>query len=116
TSTPGSRKARETTLTPRSCPSNPSFSVRTRIFFCDAGSVRGAGLEDGRLAVDTEHLLERGHDLALGDVGLHAVDQDRHQVVLPARRRLQLGQPVAHARPIPALAQRPPLLRLGSFL
>src|SRR5260370_42431030 len=54
--------------------------------------------EEDRLAVDAEDLLERGHDLARGDVRLDAIQQPRHQVIAAASARLQPPQAMTHAR------------------
>src|SRR5260370_34823245 len=70
--------------------------------------------EKDRLAVDAEDLLERGHDLALGDIRLDAVQQRRHQVIAAARGRLQLLEAMPHARVVPPRLERlqPPHLTL----
>src|SRR5260370_29691287 len=70
--------------------------------------------EEDRLAVDAEALLERGHDLALGDVRLDAIQQRRHQVIAAARGRLQLLEAMRHARVVAPRLERlqPPHLTL----
>src|SRR5260370_12074561 len=62
--------------------------------------------EKDRLAVDAEDLLERGHDLALGDIRLDAVQQRRHQVIASPRGRLQLLQAMPPARVLPPRPDR----------
>src|ERR1700730_5975217 len=64
----------------------------------DQGEAEAHHLEENRLPVDAEDLLERGHDLPLGGVGLDAVEQVRHQVLRSTSRRLQLLQPAGDTR------------------
>src|SRR3954470_762275 len=49
----------------------------------------GAGLEDGRLGVAAEDLLQRLHDLALGRMNTSAVEEVRHEVGVSGRMLLQ---------------------------
>src|SRR4051794_19173645 len=69
---PASRSVRATTLIPRSWPSNPILATSTR-------QVTGAS-RDGAFGPGTEHVLQRGSDLAHGDVRVDRVEDRRNQV------------------------------------
>src|ERR1700737_497393 len=71
--------------------------------------------EENRLAVDAETLLEGRHDLSLGDVGLDAVEQGRHQVVAAAGGLLQLVEAVADAGVVTARFERGEPRHLAAF-
>src|SRR5918911_4712776 len=120
TSIPASRRARAMILAPRSCPSRPGLATTTRIFLLlvpastrRASLLRGRDhLEDRRLGVGPEDLLERGHDLALAGVRARALDDRldqvgvaRRRLLEPPERRLDLraGAARAHRREPPYL-------------
>src|SRR5712691_11997332 len=71
TSIPASRSARQTTFTPRSCPSSPTLPIKTRM--------RGP-LVDGVLNVASPFLDQRVHDLAAAGVSPNGLDGRRHEV------------------------------------
>src|SRR4051812_4802934 len=105
TSMPASRSARAMIFAPRSCPSRPGLATTTRIFRSPAGMAgaivanRGP-LEDRRLPVGPEDLLQRRDDLALAAVGPRRLEQRRHEVgpllrggrAQRAQRRLDAGR------------------------
>src|SRR5216683_2513206 len=82
TSKPASRRARATTLAPRSWPSRPGLATSTR----------GATLENDRLLELAPGLAQHVGDLAQGAVGLDGVDQHRHQVGVTAGGGADLAQ------------------------
>src|SRR5258705_4284270 len=61
----------------------------------------GAGLEDGRLGVAAEDLLQRLDDLALGCVNTSAVEEVRHEVGVGGR---MLFEDAERGRDLPGIA------------
>src|SRR3954451_5097186 len=61
----------------------------------------GAGLEDGRLGVAAEDLLQRLHDLALGRMNTSAVEEVRHEVGVGGRMLLEDAE---RGRDLPGVA------------
>src|SRR5258707_6625045 len=78
---------------PRSWPSSPTFAIRMRTGF--TADLAGATSDDRLFRVNAEHLDERVHDLALGGVRLHRLEDVRHQVVGSGRG---FAQPVERRR------------------
>src|SRR5215218_5410642 len=94
TSNPASRSVRATIFAPRSWPSRPGLATRTRtvmnlLLACAAS-------EHHRLLELAPHRFERGDHFANGAVGVSAVDQLVHQVVIAFRGFRQCGQCVIH--------------------
>src|SRR3712207_885284 len=92
---PASRRARAMIFAPRSCPSRPGLATTTRIL-CPEASMAAGSLEDGRLGVGAEHLLQRQHDLALARMRAGAVEQRLHQVRLALGGLLERGERSLH--------------------
>src|SRR3954465_1511477 len=61
----------------------------------------GAGLEDGRLGVAAEDLLQRLHDLAFGRMNTSAVEEVRHEVGVSGRMVLEDAE---RGRDLPGVA------------
>src|SRR3954452_23528915 len=61
----------------------------------------GAGLEDGRLGVAAEDLLQRLHDLAFGRMNTSAVEEVRHEVGVGGRMLLEDAE---RGRDLPGIA------------
>src|SRR5216684_3625197 len=78
---------------PRSWPSSPTFAIRMRTGF--TADLAGATSDDRLFRINAEHVDERVHDLALGGVRLHRLEDVRHQVVGPGRGH---AQPVQRRR------------------
>src|SRR5574337_1133200 len=106
TSKPASRKARATTLAPRSWPSSPGLAITIRIFGSVIDSILscphrrisrpklsstpvlpraswGDGSNDGRFLVLSVHGPKDVTDLADRRLGLHALHHLIHGVLLP---------------------------------
>src|SRR5437899_1182176 len=79
TSKPASRRARATSLAPRSCPSSPGLATRTRTG--DAIRTPSHSKYDGLLEL-APLVLEHADHFADGAVRLGAVDQERHEVLV----------------------------------
>src|SRR4051812_12446464 len=75
TSKPASRNARATSFAPRSCPSSPGFATSTRT---------GITLKHRRLLELAPLVLEHVDHLPHRAVRLHAVDEQRHEVLVVA--------------------------------
>src|SRR5689334_6420372 len=88
TSKPASRRARATSLAPRSWPSSPGLATSTRT------GIERCLLEDGRLLEFAPLLFEHVDHLPNRAVSLRACDEPRHQIVVvaPGRgRKLRQG-------------------------
>src|SRR5579859_2352631 len=68
---PASRKARQMTFTPRSCPSRPTLPINTRM---------RPALVDGVFDIPSPFLHKRVDDLATAGIRPHRLDGLRHQV------------------------------------
>src|SRR5204862_7906393 len=88
TSMPASRRARATSLAPRSWPSSPGLATSTRtgmVVRTPSHSKHDGLLELAPLVLEhADHLADRA-------VRLGAVDQQRHQVLAVGRRRRRQG-------------------------
>src|SRR5262245_58951637 len=90
---PASRKARATTLMPRSWPSSPTLARTMRrggrlaIVFLNA-----SGLPFRRPVIAAENIRQGFHDLADGATDLGGFQQARHQVFLTGCDSANLGQ------------------------
>src|SRR5512143_850569 len=91
TSKPASRSARAMILAPRSWPSRPGLAIRMRRRRSDTRASQPGGV-----AVDAEHLAEDVGDLAHRDLGLHRLDDRRHQVLSVPRRRPHRRDALVH--------------------
>src|SRR3990172_9853734 len=90
TSIPASRRARATTLTPRSWPSRPILARRTRL--------GGATSEDDRLDVAAEDCTQRLDDLAARRPRAPGLDRLRHEILVALRSPLQLLEALRDGR------------------
>src|SRR5581483_7895485 len=93
TSTPASRSARATTLTPRSWPSSPALAIRMRIGLIIVATSREDPISDGldkhRLPPGAVHGLHGFADLAYGCVRPHRLEYEWHCVLLTNSRIAQ---------------------------
>src|SRR3989304_1477074 len=77
TSMPASRRARATTLAPRSWPSRPGFAIRTRIFF----AIGTTSIEE-RLLPDPEDGAHHVADLPERRLRPHGIEDQGHRIVV----------------------------------
>src|SRR3990172_5809926 len=91
TSIPASRRARATTLTPRSWPSRPILARRTRF----GGALTS---EDDRLDVAAEDCAQCLDDLAARRPRAHGLDRLRHEILVALRSPPQLLEALRDGR------------------
>src|SRR5579864_6772647 len=94
TSKPASRRARATTFTPRSWPSNPTLAMRMRTG--PRGAAPSVRSKDRVLNVGPEHAPQGVDDLPHRGVGFDRIDRGRDQVVVAAGHGGQLRQASCH--------------------
>src|SRR5579872_651700 len=103
TSSPASRRARETTLTPRSWPSSPALAIKIRALPAAGGAL--AVLDEGWLTIASQHDLHCVRDLLDGSVGAHCFEDVLHHVLVALGSALELFQATLNAAVVARLFQ-----------
>src|SRR4030042_1654617 len=119
TSIPASRSARQITLAPRSWPSKPGLATRTLIFLAGiSSSLTRQGSKCHRLLVFAVDIFQRIHHFSQRGVGLDALEQIGHQVIIIPGGLLEVRESPLHRGlpPVPLDGPQPGQLLPGHSL